>query len=112
MLEFRLCKVKVVSLARKVLILGGSSSWVLFTEEKERWWERGIVLHCNRLQVRQLTNPPGWYFSVYPRRRPLHCKGGPHSRVRESKLRFMVLRKGGPGTGKQDHKSSQEWDTF
>lgn len=34
MLEFRFCKVKVVSLARKILTLGGSSSWVLFTEEK------------------------------------------------------------------------------
>lgn len=107
-----MCKVKVVSLARKVLILGGSSSWVLFTEERERRWERSTLLYCNRQQVRQLTSPPGWYFSVYPRRRPLRCKGGPHSRVRESKLRFMVFRKGGPGTGEQHHKSSQERDTF
>lgn len=60
---------------------------------------------------RQVVSLPGWYFSVYPARRPLFCIGGPHSRVRESKLGLMAFRKdGGPGTEKQHHSHSQGWN--
>lgn len=53
----------------------------------------------NRQSVKQLVSLPGWYFNVYPARRPLTLSGAPHSRVRESKLGLMTLRKaGGPGT--------------
>ena len=53
----------------------------------------------NRQSVKQLVSLPGWYFSVYPARRPLILSGAPHSRVRVSKLGLMTFRKaGGPGT--------------
>lgn len=47
-------------------------------------------------------NSPAWNFKVYPARRPLLVFGGPHSRVRESKLELTTFRNdGGPGTKNQ-----------
>lgn len=105
MLDFRLSKVEVVSLARKVLTSSGSSSWVLFTEEEGWRWESSsaqkALLYTD---VRELFSPPSWYFSVYPTRRPLCSDGGPHFRLIESKLVFMTSRnEGSPGTGERHH---------
>lgn len=112
MLEFRLSKVKVVSLAEKVRTLGGSSSWVVFTREKGQR-EKDASAKNQHVRIQQFACEivclPGWYFRVYPTRRPLCCNGGPHSRVRESKLGFIIFRKEGrPGTAKI-HQYSQDY---
>lgn len=94
----------MVSLARKVMTWTGPSSLVLLTADTARnsqQLENAKMKverkNCGGLQGLQIL--PGWYFRMYPVRRPLLLIGGPHSRVRESKPGLITLRKeGGPGT--------------
>lgn len=75
---------------------------IVFNEKPNHAKHVFLCTNSTQESVRQLLSLPGWYFSVYPARRPLMLSGAPHSRVRESKPWLTTFRKaGGPGTEKK-----------